>query len=42
VREKKMAVEDEDVPAAYLFFTVVAIIVIAVTAVGAFLLLIHN
>jgi hypothetical protein len=34
--------DDEDLPTAYLLFVVAAIIVIGVTAVGAFILLIRN
>jgi hypothetical protein len=37
-----MAAGDEDLPAAYLYFAIGAIIVIAVTAVGAFMILIRN
>jgi hypothetical protein len=40
-REAHTAVDDEDFPAAYLIFAVVAMIVIAVTAVSAFIILIR-
>jgi hypothetical protein len=37
-----MVVDDEDVPVAYLLFVIAAIIVIGVTAAGAFIILIRN
>jgi hypothetical protein len=37
-----MAADDEDFPAAYLYFAIAAMIVIAVTAVGAFVIMIRN
>jgi hypothetical protein len=37
-----MVVDDEDVPTAYLLFAVAAIIVIGITAAGAFIILIRN
>jgi hypothetical protein len=37
-----MDADDEDFPAAYLYFAVLAIIAIAVVAVGAFVILIRN
>lgn len=40
--ENDMAADEEDLPATYLYFAVAAIVVIAVTAVGAFILLIRN
>ncbi len=38
--EKQMVADDEDLPTAYLLFAVAAIIVIGVTAAGAFIILI--
>jgi hypothetical protein len=37
-----MIADGEDIPAGYLFFTIAAVIVIAVTALGAFIILIRN
>jgi hypothetical protein len=37
-----MVADDEDLPIAYLLFAVAAIIVIGVTAAGAFIVLIRN
>ena len=37
-----MEADDEDFPAGYLLFAVAAIIVIGVTAAGAFIILIRN
>jgi hypothetical protein len=37
-----MEADDEDLPAEYLLFVVAAIIVIGVTAAGAFIILIRN
>jgi hypothetical protein len=37
-----MVADDEDFPTAYLLFAVAAIIVIGVTAAGAFIILIRN
>jgi hypothetical protein len=37
-----MEADDDDIPAAYLVFTVAAIIVIGVTAAGAFIMLIRS
>ena len=37
-----MVTDEEDLPAAYLLFTVAAIIFIGVTAAGAFIILIRN
>jgi hypothetical protein len=37
-----MVADEEDLPAAYLYFAIAAIIVIAATAVGAFVILIRN
>jgi hypothetical protein len=36
-----MVADEEDLPAAYLFFAVAAMIVIGATAIGAFLILIR-
>ena len=41
-RVNEMVADDEDLPAAYLYFAIAAIIVIAITAVGAFVILIRN
>jgi hypothetical protein len=41
VREIQTVADEEDFPAAYLLFAVVAIIVIAATAVSAFVILIR-
>jgi hypothetical protein len=38
----KMEADDDDIPAAYLLFTVAAIIVIGVAAAGAFIILIRS
>jgi hypothetical protein len=38
----EMVADKEDLPAAYLYFAIAAVIVIAVTAVGAFVILIRN
>jgi hypothetical protein len=37
-----MDVEDKDLPAVYLYFAVIAMIVIAVAAGGAFIILVRN
>ena len=42
MRVNGMVADEEDLPAAYLHFAIAAIIVIAVTAVGAFVILIRN
>jgi hypothetical protein len=42
VRGSQMEADDDDIPAAYLLFTVAAIIVIGVTAAGAFIMLIRS
>ena len=42
VRENQPVADDEDLPAAYLLFAVAAIIIIGVTAAGAFIILIRN
>jgi hypothetical protein len=42
VRGNQMVTDDEDLPTAYLLFAVAAIIVIGVTAAGAFIILIRN
>ena len=42
MRVNGMVADEEDLPAAYLYFAIGAIIVIAVTAVGAFVILIRN
>jgi hypothetical protein len=42
MKDEQMFAVEEDLPAAYLYFAIAAIIVIAVTAVGAFVLLIRN
>jgi hypothetical protein len=41
-RENQMVADDEDLPAAYLLFTIAAIIVIGVAAAGAFIILIRD
>jgi len=41
-RVNEMVADDEDIPAAYLFFAIAAIIVIGVAAAGAFIILIRN
>ena len=38
----QMESDDDDIPAAYLLFTIAAILVIGVVAVGAFILLIRS
>ena len=40
--ERSRVADDDDLPTAYLLFAVAAIIVIGVTAVGAFMILIRN
>ena len=42
VRGNQMEADDDDIPAAYLLFTIAAIIVIGVTAAGAFIMLIRS
>ncbi len=39
---ERVVADDEDLPAAFLYFAIAAIIVIAMTAVGAFVILIRN
>ena len=41
-RGTQMEAHDDDIPVAYLVFTVAAIIVIGVTAAGAFIMLIRS